>query len=274
MFRPFSRSVRGTPRFRIAAVLAAIAVLTAVALCPENATAGSSGKWGGAIDPDALQIFKGMTDYLGSLQRFGLHTENTYEDVLETGQKFQFHFSSSVVAERPDKLRVERTDGQATHTFVYDGERLSMVQPELELYATITAPDNLDDFLHFARDSLDLVPPVGDLVFEDAFELLMASVTSGVVVGKAIIGGVTCDHLAFRTPLVDWQVWIADGEQPLPHKYVLTTRDDPAQPLFMTLISEWTTEPKIEDGTFVLEKPADAMEIDFVLVGAGDTSAR
>ena len=73
-----------------------------------------TGKWGGAIDPDALQILKGMTDYLGSLQRFTMHTENIYEDVLETGQKIQFHFSSSIVVQRPDKLRAERVDGQAT----------------------------------------------------------------------------------------------------------------------------------------------------------------
>ncbi len=143
-----------------------------------------------------------------------------------------------------------------------------------DFYSFIAVPDNIDDFLHFARDTLDLVPPAGDMVFTNAFELLTASVTSGFVVGPAVIDGVSCHHLAFTTPVVDWQVWIADGDQPLPYKYVLTTRDDPAQPQFVTMISNWNTEPKIDAKTFEFEAPETAMEIDFVLAGAGAAAAQ
>ena len=112
------------------------------------------------------------------------------------------------------------------------------------------------------------------MVFSNAFELLTAGITSGFVVGKTVIGGVSCDHLAFTTPVVDWQVWIADGDKPLPYKYVLTTRDDPAQPQFVTVVSNWDTDPAIAAGTFEFEAPATAMEIDFVLLDAGYASAR
>jgi hypothetical protein len=275
-----SRFSRGTPGVRTVAGLGVLAVVMAVALglmAPGIAAAGEvpvTGKWGGPIDPDALQILKGMTDYLGSLQRFSMHTENSYEDVLATGQKIQFSFSSSIVAQRPDKLRAERTDGMARQLFVYDGEALSMYDGGPDFFSIIGVPDNLDDFLHFARDTLDLVPPTGDMVYTNAFELLTAGITSGFVVGKAVIGGVSCDQIAFTTPVVDWQVWIADGDTPLPYKYVLTTRDDPAQPQFVTYVSDWNADPKIGDGTFEFEPPATAMEIDFILPDAGTTSAR
>jgi hypothetical protein len=258
-------------------VLAVVMALALGLTAPGIAAAGEGqvvGKWGGPIDPDALQVLKGMTDYLGSLQRFSMHTENTYEDVLETGQKIQFHFSSSIVVQRPDKVRAERSDGEARQLFVYDGTKLSIYDPQLDYFATVDAPDNIDDFLHFARDTLDLVPPAGDMVFSNAFELLTAGMTSGFVVGKTVIGGVSCYHLAFTTPVVDWQVWIADGNKPLPYKYVLTTRDDPAQPQFVTVISNWNSAPEIEDGTFEFEPPATAMEIDFIRFDAGTTSAR
>lgn len=260
--------------------LGALTMVTAVVLgivaqgTVDAGEARIAGKWGGAIDADALQILKKMTDYLGSLQRFGMHTENTYEDVLETGQKIQFHFSSDIVIQRPDKLRAERSDGQANQLFIYDGETLSIYSGGHDFYSIVATPDNLDDFLHYARDSLDLVPPAGDMVFSNAFELLTASMTSGFVVGKTVVGGVSCDHLAFSTAVVDWQIWIADGDEPLPYKYVLTTRDDPAQPQFVTMVSKWTTEPKIAAGTFEFDPPATAMEIDFVRVDAGYTAAR
>ena len=276
MLRANSRLDRGVPWVRTMAGLGVFTVALAIALglAPGVASAGDTGKWGGPIDPDALQILKGMTDYLGDLQRFSMHTENTYEDVLETGQKIQFGFSSSIVAQRPNKLRAERSDGAVRQFFVYDGTTLFMQDDHHDVFVTVAVPDNLDDFLFFARDSLDLVPPAGDMVFSNAFELLTASVTSGFVVGKAVIGGVSCDHIAFTTPVVDWQVWIADGDKPLPYKYVLTTRDDPAQPQFVTYITKWNTAPEIEDGTFDFEPSPTAMEIDFIRIDLADTSAQ
>jgi hypothetical protein len=234
----------------------------------------ATGKWGGAIDAEALQALKSMTDYLESLQAFSMHTENTYEDVLATGQKIQFHFESSIVAQRPDKLMVKRTDGSAKQLFVYDGAKFSIYDPQQDIVAVVDPPATIDDFLHFARDALDLVPPSGDLVYSNAFELLTAGLKSGFVVGETVIGGTECIHLAFTTPFVDWQVWIATGDQPLPVKYVLTTTDDPAQPQFVTTISNWNTEPEIKDGLFEFEKPTTAMEIDFIRFDSAHAVAR
>jgi hypothetical protein len=234
----------------------------------------AGGKWGGAIDADALQILKGMTDYLEGLQSFSMHTENTYEDVLATGQKIQFHFESSIVAQRPDKLHVKRSDGMAKQLFVYDGAKFSIYDPEQDIVAVIDAPPTIDQFLHFARDVLDLVPPSGDLVYSNAFELLTAGLTSGFVVGETVITGTECVHLAFTTEVVDWQVWIATGDRPLPVRYVLTTADDPAQPQFVTTISKWNTEPEIKDGLFEFTPPETAMEIDFIRVDSASAAVR
>lgn len=254
------------------AVVMAVVLSLPLAVAP-SVGAQVTGKWGGPIDPEALQVLRGMTDYLGSLQNFAMHTENTYEDVLETGQKIQFGFSSNIVVGRPDKMRAVRVVGEMKRQYLYDGATLSIYDPQLDLFSTIDVPDTIDDFLHFSRDVLDLVPPAGDMVFTNAFELLTAGVTSGFVVGEAMVGGVKCIHLAFTTPVVDWQVWVADGEQPLPYKYVLTTRDDPAQPQFVTVVSKWSTEPKIDNTTFRFDPPVSAIEVDFVRAGAG-ASAR
>jgi Predicted periplasmic protein (DUF2092) len=59
-----------------------------------------------------------------------------------------------------------------------------------------------------ARDKLDIVALAGDLIYANAFDILMQDVTSGFVVGKGTVDGVRCDHLAFRSAHVDWQIWI------------------------------------------------------------------
>ena len=270
MMRSDSRCARGILGVFVVAMVVALGSAPGVVSAGESQFAG---RWGGPIDPDALQILKGMTDYLGGLQQFTMHTENTYEDVLATGQKIQFGFSTNIVVKRPNKIRAERTEGTAHQLFIYDGAKLSIHEAGGDFFAKVDVPDNIDDFLHFARDRLDLVPPAGDMVFSNAFELLTAGMTSGFVVGEAEIGGVRCYHLAFTTPVVDWQVWIAEGDKPLPYKYVLTTRDDSAQPQLVTMISNWNTDPKIAGGTFEFDPPETAMEIDFIHVD-GSASVR
>lgn len=253
-------------RFGIAVALLALGVGVWVA---NPAPAGAEGP---KIEPEAAQLLKRMTDYLGSLERFSMETDNMLEDVLVSGQKIQYDFTAGVAIQRPDRLHVERTGDLLQQLIVYDGEYLSIYNPSDAVFARTTAPNNLDDLLAFARDTLDIVPPTGDMVYTNAYELLMASVTEGFVVGKSIVDGVRCDHLAFRTPVVDWQIWIADGDQPLPHKYVLTTMDDPAQPQYLVLMSNWNVAPDFDDALFQFTAPEGASEIEFLRIDAGDST--
>jgi hypothetical protein len=39
-----------------------------------------------AVETAATQILQRITDYLGSLQQFSVHTRNTLEDLLDSGQ--------------------------------------------------------------------------------------------------------------------------------------------------------------------------------------------
>ena len=65
--------------------------------------------------------------------------------------------------------------------------------------------------LDYARESLGIETAVADLVYRNAFPLLMQDVTLAMVVDKEVIGGVRCNHLLFSRPGVDFQVWVADG---------------------------------------------------------------
>ena len=254
---------------RMAAALFALGTIALSVTAPTDVRAQVP-----AVEPDATRILKRMTDYLGRLQRFSLDTENMLDDVLVSGEKIQNDFTASLVLQRPNKLRAERTAYLFKQLFVYDGKTLTMYNPEDNYYAAAAAPDGIDGMLHFARDTLDIVPPVGDLVFTDAFDLLTASVTSGGVVGKAVVGGVQCDHLFFSSPLVDWQIWIADGDRPLPYKYVLTTKDDPVHPQYIVLMSNWNIAPEVNDALFEFTPPQGVKEIEFIRMDTGRTGMR
>lgn len=238
----------------------AVALLSIGAL-PAAALAQPAG-----IDPQATAILKRSLDYLAGLKAFSVDTTSTIEMVLTSGQKIQFDNAAVASVQRPDKLVARRKGDLVNQSFYYDGKNLSLYNPDQKVYATVAAPNTLEAMIDFARDSLDIIVPAGDLLYRNALELLTADVQSGFVVGKGVVGGVRCDHLAFRNADVDWQIWIQEGAKPLPRKYVITSTQVAGAPQFAVLAS-WNTAPKFADGTFVFAPAKGAQRIDFLKPG-------
>ena len=152
------------------------------------------------MDPAATQILKRMTDYLGSLKQFSVNTQGTLEDMNDSGHRVDFDVSARAIVSRPNKIFAERRGDLIDQNFYYDGKTLTLCNPADKVYATVPAPATIDGTLHYVRDSLGLIIPIADLVYSNSFPLLMQDVTSAAVVGKAVIGGVKCDHLTLQPP--------------------------------------------------------------------------
>lgn len=217
-----------------------------------------------SIEPKANQILKKMCDYLGNLQQFSLHTQNTLEDTLDSGHRVDFDIAAEVVISRPNKLRAERRGDLIDQIFFYDGKTLTLYNPSEKVYATEPAPGTIEEMFNFTRESLGLIIPVADLVYRNAFPLLMQDVTLAIVVGKSVIGKVQCDHLLFSRPGVDFQVWVADSGPPLPYKYVITDTGTPARLSISTIMSHWNETPSLADDQFRFVPPKDAKLIGFM----------
>jgi hypothetical protein len=214
------------------------------------------------IAPEAQRLLKASTDFLARQQQFSAETRNTLEVVLKSGQKIEFNHQARMSAQRPNKLRVERRGDLVDQLFVYDGRTLTLHNPQSKAYAQVAAPDTLEAMLEFARTQLDIVAPAGDLLDKNAYDVLMDGVTDGLVVGKAVIEGVRCDHLAFRAPQVDLQMWIQEGAQPLPRRMVITTRDLVNAPQFAVTVTKWNLKPTFNAQTFSFTPPAGATKVD------------
>jgi hypothetical protein len=246
-------------RWQLTARLSRRCAIAGLAMLSVAAQAQSAG-----IAPEATRILKASTDFLASQQQFSADTRNTLEIVLKSGQKIEFNSTARQSVQRPNKLRAERTGDLVEQVFVYDGKTLTLYEPQDKVYAQVAAPGTLEEMLDFARTRLDIVAPVSDLVYKDAYKILMDGVTDGIVVGKAVIEGVRCDHLAFRAQQVDWQIWIQEGAQPLPRKIVITTLDLPNAPQFAVTVTRWNLKPVFDAQTFKFTQHAGVKKIDFI----------
>ena len=216
------------------------------------------------VDPAAVKILKRMTDYLGSLKQFSVHTQNTLEDVLDSGHRVDLDVSAKVIVSRPNKLIAERRGEVIDQVFYYDGKTLTLYNPSEEVYAKESAPGTIEELLDHAREELGLIVPAADLVYSYAFPLMMQDVSFAIMVGKTVIHGVTCDHLLFSRPGVDFQVWVADSGKPLPMKYVVTDTSTPSLVSISTVMSDWHVAPGVADSRFTFVPPKDAKRITFM----------
>ena len=61
---------------------------------------------------------------------------------------------------------------------------------------------------------------------------------------------------------MDWQIWVKAGDEPLPMKYVITTKWMTGAPQYSVQLSNWNTKPVIASSRFkfVAPKGADKLE--------------
>lgn len=219
------------------------------------------------LEPGAVERLRGSLNYLGGMEAFSLEASSSIEVVMPSGQKIQLDNLSLLTVQRPNKLYAERLGELANQELYYDGKTLTLHEVDAGVYATVDAPKNIEEMADYARESLDIVMPGGDLLHSNAFDILMDGVHTAFTVGTAEIAGVECDHLAFSAPGTDFQIWIQQGDRPLPRKMVITSRDVVNAPQFSVVINAWDQTPDLSNELFHFEPPEDAMAIDFISLG-------
>lgn len=191
---------------------------------------------------DADKLLKAMSDYVGSQKTISVTYDSDIEVITSNLQKIQFASSGQVQMSRPDKLRATRTGGYKDIEIVFDGKLLTVNDKDAHGYAQIDAEGTADQLIDVLRDKHGVVAPGADLLLPNVFDVLMADVVDGVVIGKGVIDGVECDHLAFRNVETDWQIWIESGARPIPRKYIITSKGVAEAPQYTLRIKEWKTD--------------------------------
>lgn len=189
---------------------------------------------------DAKDVLRAMTDYLAKQERLSFDYQTSVEVVSPEFEKLEFISSGSVSMERPNKLRVTRRGGFADIELVFDGTNLTVHGKDENVYAQIKAPGSISE-MHEKLEGAGLHFPLGDLFAPDAFDALTANASQARHIASATVGGLDAEYLAFRAPDFDWQIWIAEGKDPFPLRYVITSKHIAQAPQYRVEITNWKT---------------------------------
>ena len=215
-----------------------------------------------AGEAEAKELLKAMSEYLAGQKAISFNYDTNLEVVTKDHQKLLLASSGKVEMGRPDKIRVTRTGGFANVEMTFDGKTLTLLNKDDKVYAQAEVPGAIDQLVDALRDKYNRPLPGADLLLPNVYDELMGDVVDVKDLGSGVIGGTECDHLAFRTKEVDWQIWIAQGEQPYPCRYVITANQVDQGPQYSIQISDWKAGTDAAAGDFGFKKPADAKQVD------------
>lgn len=211
---------------------------------------------------NARALLKGMSDYLAAQKAISLSYDSVFEVVSKDQQKLQIATSGTALLNRPDKIRTSRKAGFADTEMVYDGKTLSLLGKGQNSYVQAEVPGTIDTLIDQLRDKFHRQLPGADLLVQNPYDALMTDVTDVKDLGSGVIGGVECDHLAFRAKDTDWQIWIAQGKNPYPCRYVITSKGVDQAPQYTMTIREWKAGAEVPAADFSFKAPAGAKQID------------
>lgn len=208
---------------------------------------------------DADKLLKAMSDYVASQKAISVTFDSDVEVITSNLQKIQFTSSGQVQLSRPDKLRATRTGGYRDIEIVFDGKTFSINNKDNKEYTQVDAPGTADQLIDVLRERHGVTAPGADLLLSNVFDVMIADVIDGAVIGKGVIDGVECDHLAFRNVDTDWQIWIESGARPIPRKYVITSKAVAEAPQYTLRIKDWKND--VPADAFVFKPDQSAKKI-------------
>jgi hypothetical protein len=215
-----------------------------------------------AEEADAKRIVKAMSDYMAKEKSVSFAYDSIFEVVTKDHQTIALASSGTISLRRPDKIRATRSGGFANVEMLFDGKMLTMLGKNANSYAQMDFTGSVDQLIDELKNKHDRPLPAADLLMTDIYSQLMPDVTDIKDLGSGVIGGIECDHFAFRNKEVDWQIWIAQGDRPYPARYVIKSVKVPDGPSYSIQIRDWKTGDKVAADDYGFKNATTAKKID------------
>jgi hypothetical protein len=216
---------------------------------------------------DPMAVLQAMSDYVAAQETLRVTFDSDIEVITPALEKIQFTSSGDLTVARPDRLQVRRTGAYADAALLFDGSTATVVDLAGNRFARLPAEGTLEQLRDGLRHQGGMALPGADLLMSDAFAVLSADVIEAKHIGQGVIGGVTCEHLAFRNHDTDWQLWVATGDRPAPCRLIVTSKTVAAAPQYTLTIRSFEPGVAVTEDQFTFTPPAGATEVPLASLG-------
>ncbi len=242
-----------------------IRIVAAIACVCGWALTASSAEREARVEDEAVLKLKAMSAFVGGLKSFRFQTDETLDGATEfhgKDLKVQYSTRRTVSVMRPDKMLISLQGDISQRMLWLQAGRLTVFDSNAGAWSTMAAMDTLEATMLAVRDQAGMVLPLGALIFGDLSERIQKRAEYALYLGKHDVRGQPAHHVLFAGAGYTWQLWIADGDRPLPIKFVVTDTSTPTQPQYSIWIRDWDSNLRLEESLFEADVPKGAKRVD------------
>jgi len=216
--------------------------------------------------PDPKEIIQRSCEFLKNQPQFSFKAEVATDQVYHGGKKLQFGMEVAAFFQRPNHLRLDGDGDLESKQLIFDGKTLTLYDKYKNHYASIDVAGDIDAALDKAFKEYGLRVGLAELGSARLCNRALENMGHALYVGRHVVRGVSCHHLAFDRKDRHYQLWIEVGAKPVLRKIVVTRKKVPGSPQWTAYLSDWNFAPTFADNLFTFEPPAGAQKIKFMPV--------
>jgi len=227
-------------------------------LAPEVVAAREANRT--ALNEDALNRLVASADFVAAVASYRFEADLSFDVLQRNGQMLEFGETRTATVRRPDRMRVDvKRRGGEQRSLYFDGRHLAVDLPEHDAYVRVEKPGTIDTVLDYMSMDLQVPVPLDSFLSSHFAADSMDRIETGYFVDVEQVGDRWCEHFAYRMPEVDFELWIEEGDRPLPCRVVIAYKREAGDPRFVAQFRRWDLSAETPDSLFAFA-PSESAE--------------
>lgn len=219
-----------------------------------------------AAKPNADEILREASAKLAAARQFSFSAHRVMDASLLVGRDVPEDAQIAVTVQRPNKVFANTKSQEGERRVYADGKNFSLVDAQMNLYATVPMPVSLDGLVDKMDAQYGFTPPLAEFVLSNPYKEFHRQARTVSYLGQDTIdvgspnsAGVDCHHLLLSGHAVEAE-WVGVNDH-LIRKLVATFNDRPGNPQIKIEFSDWNLAANVTDGEFTYVPPPGALKI-------------
>ena len=226
---------------------------------------------GPGIDPLAIEIATGSSEYLADQPSMSVGWFVTYDDVLDGREKRTSVWTGESLLVRGEGYRASSFEGSEIRDYIYDGATFTVVFADQAEFTQLEMSGAFAELVEALDTTYGFTLPLSDVFDQSGAAAGLAGASEAVYLGEVLFGGEPAHHLAFRRYESDWELFIsADAAKPVPLMMTGTNPYLQGWPKFQAVFYDWNFSPEVSKDSFSFTEPDGYARIELPKLGEVD----
>lgn len=213
------------------------------------------------IDSTAVFLLHRTGETLQDIKSCSFTAITTYDVPNESLGLIKHAINDRVAIKFPDKMKVTSSGDKGNRGLWYNGKKLNYYSLDNNTYGFTAAPGSVIETIDEISKKFGIEFPGADFFYPTFLQDLLSEQGNLIFLGKTIVDGRECYHIAGSDKTKSFQFWIGSDDLFLPVKLVIIYTSDKDKPQYEALYKDWTINSDYPDSMFEFTTPPKATKV-------------